>query len=408
MQYHSEQRLCLRLLALLLLAWATPAGAHELTIDQLMLWPDRQAQVLHGELTIDPELTRSKSDVASEAAAQRVVALLVSQLRIVVDGRTLPITYEVQELWVRGGATLGDVVVFSSSLPGSAAELRVQADAFPALVVSVQVPGERQRAETASWLLGRGEWTPVYRLAARAQRDGWTEGGPEAFTTASSALLPPGGAATSTVASAESRPLHGSLQLAVRFLRLGGQHILPDGIDHILFVVGLVLGQLRRWRRVIVILTYFTLAHTTSLALSQLFRIDAPAFLVEPLIALSICLVGLDNLRAKLPVTLSAAGRPLLAFGFGLIHGLGFANALSELPFDRGQLPVALFSFNVGVELGQVAVVAVLAICLGFIRDPRQLRKYATVPGSLVVAACGAFLMIERAGLLAQVLRASQ
>jgi hypothetical protein len=172
-----------------------------------------------------------------------------------------------------------------------------------------------------------------------------------------------------------------------------------------LFVAGIVLGNARRYRRVLISLTLFTLAHTFTLALANLLALRLPAQLVEPLIALSICFLGVDNLRERTPVASSELGRQLLVFCFGLVHGLGFANALSELAFDREHLVLALFSFNVGVELGQLAVVVLLALALYWIRDPRSLRRYVTLPGSVAIAASGVFLVIERAGLGAGALR---
>jgi len=363
---------CLRLrrswaALLLLLSWAQPLEAHDLAIDQLMLWPDRTTHELRGELTFDPELTRSKNDLPSLAAEQRVLQFLAANLRITLDGRELPLHYEVRELWVRGGATLGDLVVFTATLPESSSELRVFAEGFPGLVVSVQVPGERYRTETTSWLLGQAEWTPAYQLGAGGQ--------------------------------------HGISKEAGHFIRLGFEHILPRGADHMLFVAGIVLGNVRRYRRVIVSLTLFTLAHTLTLALSNLLEVRIPAQLVEPLIALSICFLGVDNLRERSSGASSEVGRQLLVFCFGLVHGLGFANALSELTFDREQLLLALFSFNVGVELGQLAVVGLLALVLYWIPDQRSLRRYVTLPGSVAIAASGLFLVIERAGLGAGALR---
>lgn len=94
-----------------------------------------------------------------------------------------------------------------------------------------------------------------------------------------------------------------------------------------------------------------------------------------------------------------ARGRAAPGRCFGLVHGVGFANALSELALDREHLLLALFSFNVGVELGQLAVVVLLALVLYWIRDPRALRRYVTFPGSVAIAASGLFLVLERSGL---------
>lgn len=389
------------------LSWAVPVRAHDLAIDQLMLWPDRTTHELRGELTFDPELTRTKDEPPSPTAAQRVQQFLGDNLRVTVDGRALPISYEVRELWMRGGATLGDLVVFSLPLPEAARELRVFATGFPSLVVSVQVPGagERSRTETTSWLLGRGEWTPTYQLGAGGQQSGWKQGGPETFVDPGSGRVIGQARVAAAPVSEAASDVGSPARLAVRFIRLGFEHILPDGVDHMLFVAGVVLGNVRRFRRVLLSLTLFTLAHTLTLALSNLMAFRLPATLVEPLIALSICWLGVDNLRAQRPAAGSDLGRQLLVFGFGLIHGLGFANALTELSFHREQLVLALFSFNLGVELGQIAVVLLLTLALYWIREPRQLRRYVTFPGSVAIASSGLFLVIERAGLVAGALR---
>lgn len=403
---HSVRRMWSRrswALLMLLLSWAPRAHAHELAIDQLTLWPDGTTHELRGELVFDPELTRSKDDLPSPEATQRVLRFLAENLRVTLDDRELPIRYEVLELWVRGGATLGDLVVFSATLPESARELRVFAAGFRALVVSVQVPGERYRTETTSWLLGQAEWTPVYRLGVGGQRSGpkdgdWKEGGPEVFIDSNGELIARSVPASAKPSREDASRSASPAGLAGHFIRLGFEHILPQGVDHMLFVAGIVLGNARRYRRVLISLTLFTLAHTFTLALSNLLAVRMPAQLVEPLIALSICFLAVDNLRERTSAARSEVGRQLLVFCFGLVHGLGFANALSELAFDREHLVLALFSFNVGVELGQLAVVVLLALVLYWIRDPRSLRRYATVPGSMAIAASGLFLVIERAG----------
>jgi hydrogenase/urease accessory protein HupE len=140
------------------------------------------------------------------------------------------------------------------------------------------------------------------------------------------------------------------------FLRLGAWHILT-GFDHLLFVLGLIL-LVRGWRRLALTITCFTLAHSLTLALAVLGVVHVPARLVEALIALSIVFVALELLRPAKDRT----SRPwLVALAFGLLHGLGFAGALVEVGLPVHRVPWALFSFNVGVELGQLAVV--LAAC---------------------------------------------
>jgi hypothetical protein len=365
------------------------AGAHDLAIDQVMLWPDERAGVVRGELTIDPELTRSKDARPSAEHARRVIDFLKLELKLGVGGREAALGFQVRELWVSGGATLGDVVTFSAALPAQARELRVFAGAaFPALVVSVQRVSGAGRAETASWLLGRGEWTPVYDIGAEGHPPGWREGGPDVFSVPPKVVGATGSDASRAAPAA----------LATRFVRLGFEHILPGGIDHVLFIVGLVLGSARRFGTVLLSLTLFTLAHTLTFALAHFEIVCLPARFVEPAIALSIFLVGVDNLRGRAPASAgrSAVARHAVVFGFGLIHGLGFAGALSELAFDRAHVALALLSFNLGVELGQIAVVVALGLVLYALRERRRIERYATVAASLLVAASGLFLMFER------------
>jgi hypothetical protein len=186
--------------------------------------------------------------------------------------------------------------------------------------------------------------------------------------------------------------------LAWRFIVLGFEHIVPQGLDHVLFVVGLVLGAARRWRRIVLSLTLFTLAHTLTLGFGNLAGRHFSPPLVEPVIAFSIALVALDNLRQGSSTAGASASRWRygVVFCFGLIHGMGFANALGEMELASEHLLLGLFSFNLGVELGQLAVVAVLLAALHWIRDPRQLRQYVIFPGSAAIALVGLLFAIER------------
>lgn len=418
-QRHGRARLGWALFALLsplLLLWpGAAARAHDLAIDQLMLWPDRAAGELRGELTIDPELTREKDARPDAASARRAIEFLAAHLALSLDGRAAPLAFEVRELWERGGATLGDVVRFSTPLAGSVRELRVRARGFPALVVSVQqrasaAPGQGATPapsatpmETTSWLLSGDGWTPAYRLDGGWQASGWRSGGPDVFAEVSGALDAVGalpgeaGEAPPRLGPAAPEPIEAAWTSAARFVRIGFEHIVPDGVDHLLFVAGLVLARARRFRQVLVSLSLFTVAHTLTLALGHFQLVRAPSGLIEPLIALSIMAVGLDNLRAPRPVEARAWLRYAVVFGFGLVHGLGFASALSELSLDRERLLLALFCFNLGVELGQVAVAASLLLAWLAARRWATLERYATLAGSAAIAAAGLLLVIDRA-----------
>lgn len=158
------------------------------------------------------------------------------------------------------------------------------------------------------------------------------------------------------------------------YLWLGAEHILR-GLDHLLFVLGLLLltwGPVRGGlRRLVLTVTAFTLGHSVTLAVSTLGLVRLAAAPVEATIALSILLLAVEIPRNRdRPVTLTARYPWLIAAGFGLIHGLGFAAALQTVGLPSGELPLALFLFNVGVELGQLAFVACV---LGLVTVGRRL-----------------------------------
>jgi hydrogenase/urease accessory protein HupE len=177
-----------------------------------------------------------------------------------------------------------------------------------------------------------------------------------------------------------------------RFLVLGVEHILT-GYDHLAFLLALLLagGSLREVAKII---TSFTLAHSITLALATFDVVRLPAGVVEPLIAVSIIYVGLENLwRRDL-----LRRRWLLTFGFGLIHGLGFATALRELGIGSGvkEAVAPLLSFNLGVEFGQIAIAALLLPLIWKLRRrPAFLLRYVPVC-SAVVAVLGSYWLLER------------
>ncbi len=184
----------------------------------------------------------------------------------------------------------------------------------------------------------------------------------------------------------------GGLATFASYVPVGFDHILPKGLDHILFVLGLfflssALAPLL-WQ-----ITAFTAAHTVTLALGALGLVSVPASVVEPLIAASITYVAVENvLTSRLH-----RWRPAVVFGFGLLHGLGFASVLEEFGLPGEDFIAALLGFNVGVELGQLTVIALafLAVGLWFGRKPWY-RRVIAVPASLVIAAIGAYWTVER------------
>jgi len=186
-------------------------------------------------------------------------------------------------------------------------------------------------------------------------------------------------------------PAMSTAQAAVRYAALGFEHIIPKGLDHILFVLGLYLLSTKLapllWQ-----VTAFTVAHTLTLALSMYGVVSLSPRIVEPLIALSIAYVAVENIFT----TNLKPWRPAVVFIFGLLHGLGFAGVLTELGLPRGQFVTALVSFNVGVELGQLAVIAIAFMVTGWFRLRSWYRPALVVPASLVIAMIALYWTVER------------
>lgn len=179
------------------------------------------------------------------------------------------------------------------------------------------------------------------------------------------------------------------------YLQLGFTHILPRGLDHVLFVLGLFLLS-TQLRPVLWQISAFTVAHTITLALTIYGVVSLPSKIVEPLIALSIVYVAVENVfTSKLH-----AWRPLVVFCFGLLHGMGFAGVLSEIGLPRSEFVPALLSFNVGVELGQLTVILTAFLLLGLpFRNKPWYRQRIVVPTSLLIAAIALYWFVQRLGL---------
>jgi len=178
------------------------------------------------------------------------------------------------------------------------------------------------------------------------------------------------------------------------YLGLGFTHILPKGTDHILFVLGIFLLSIRL-RPILLQVTAFTVAHTITLALTIYGIVSLSPRIVEPLIALSIVYVAVENVvTPKL-----TPWRVALVFAFGLLHGMGFAGVLSKLGLPRSEFLPALLCFNAGVELGQLAVIAAAFLLIGMpFRNKPWYRRRIVIPGSIAIAAIGLFWFIQRIG----------
>lgn len=176
-----------------------------------------------------------------------------------------------------------------------------------------------------------------------------------------------------------------------QYLRLGFLHILPLGLDHILFVLGLFLLS-TRWRPLLLQVSAFTVAHTLTLALGLYGLVSLPAAVTEPLIAASIVFVAVENLVTQE----LKPWRVWLVFAFGLLHGLGFAGVLTELGLPANYRLTALVGFNLGVELGQLAVIVMAFVAVGWWWRRQWYRRRVVVPLSLSIALVGGYWVVTR------------
>ena len=184
-------------------------------------------------------------------------------------------------------------------------------------------------------------------------------------------------------------------QTIMNYIVLGYEHIIPKGLDHILFILGLFLFSLAikplLWQ-----VTMFTVAHTITLGLAMSGVITLPANVVEPLIALSIAYIGIENIFARK----LQKSRLALVFGFGLLHGLGFASVLADFGLPDYAFTTALISFNVGVELGQLCIILIAFFLVGFsyrhTNNQLWFKNDITIPASLVITVIALYWFIQR------------
>ncbi|GAB5460124.1 MAG: hypothetical protein HoeaKO_02150 [Hoeflea alexandrii] len=181
------------------------------------------------------------------------------------------------------------------------------------------------------------------------------------------------------------------------YIGVGFTHIVPKGLDHILFVVGLFLLS-PQLKPLLIQITSFTIAHSVTLALAMMGLISAPASIVEPLIAASIVFIAVENLATNR----LSPWRPFVVFGFGLLHGLGFAGVLTEFGLSPAHFASGLIGFNIGVEVGQLAVVAACYALFGaWFSEKSWYRARVTMPMSLAIAFVAVWWFAERTGLVA-------
>ena len=174
------------------------------------------------------------------------------------------------------------------------------------------------------------------------------------------------------------------------FIKAGFEHIIPQGLDHILFVLGLFFSTLKL-RSLILQVTAFTFAHSITLALAALGFVKLQLSVVEPLIFLSIVWVAFENTFFKK----TTKWRPLVVFCFGLLHGLGFATLLTQYGLPKDNFISLLLAFNVGVEFGQFAVLLAAFILIRLIYLKTEYKNQLKIPASILIGCTGLFWFIE-------------
>ena len=253
-------------------------------------------------------------------------------------------------------------------------------DAAPAAIATIRLTGEVPRdARQFTWTYG---WTfASYAMTVRSDASAnpatqWLDGGQSSAPFAlASPVLP-----------------FDRLRTAWRYLTLGFTHILPNGLDHMLFVLGIYLLN-GRARSVLWQVSAFTVAHSITLGLSMYGVVAVSSRIVEPLIALSIAYVAIENIF----LSELKSWRVGLVFAFGLLHGMGFAGALKELELPRSEFVTALLTFNVGVEAGQLAVIGAAFVLVGWYSANRAwYRSRIVIPVSTVIACMAVYWTVGR------------
>lgn len=210
-------------------------------------------------------------------------------------------------------------------------------------------------------------------------------------TDAYAAILT-GGAASAPIPRTGETATESTKDIVVGYVIQGFEHILPKGLDHILFVLGLFFLS-AKMRPLLIQISAFTIAHTVTLALASYGVLTIPSSIVEPLIALSITVVAFENIV----VGRVTPWRTVIVFAFGLLHGLGFASVLGVLGLSQSQAALSLISFNVGVEIGQLTVIAIAYILLARpFGNKSWYRTGIEIPASLIIGLIGLYWFLER------------
>jgi len=282
--------------------------------------------------------------------------------------------------------------VARAKLPTGAKSLRVRApEVFDGIILSVIVPGH----EVVFLPVAAGEVSPAFDVRiAEAPRE--TLSGEDGSRTAGDSHSSVAGQSHGETQApplldveADSGPRW--FEVALRYAVLGFHHIVPEGHDHELFILGLFLLN-RRVRDVLWQTTAFTVAHTCTLSLATLGLVASPSWIIEPIIAASIAFIAIENVVTDRV----SPWRSGVAFVFGLVHGMGFASGLTEIGLPTSQLATAIVGFNVGVEAGHLLILLAAYATLGWWRERAWYRSRIAIPLSAIIAAIAVFWFVQR------------
>lgn len=358
-----------------IVAWMTPLSAHEIGTSRVLLDIDGsnhyRIEIVTDALSLLDKLevmSGQSTGPISDMPQARIEARLVEfesifrqRVKVAFDGAS-------SEPAMRFAVVPAD----ATSVPGAPISV-------PGLAITLtgDVPaGARQLTWSFGWTFA--SYALTVRRADSAATTVWLEGGQMSRPIVLDARV-----------RTASR-----IDTATRYMMLGFTHILPKGVDHVLFVLGLFLLS-RRAKPLLAQVSAFTVAHSLTLALSMYHIVRLPPSVVQPLIAVSIAYVAVENLI----VADLTRWRVALVFAFGLVHGLGFAGALGELGLPRSEFVTALIGFNVGVEVGQLTVIGVAFAIVGWRWGSRELyRRLVVVPASAAIAMIAVYWTIQRMG----------
>jgi HupE / UreJ protein len=362
------------------------AGAHTMTMTRVLVSfgkPDTVDVKIDIDLTLllgSPERyyeVGTESPQKQRADIRQIVPKVLDSLQLFVGPKRLPLVFQdfsaakaQKSDYLDGSTSKLSTFNFVAPLPANTDPLRlvvpVGAEIDYPIAYTVQIPS-------------------AHLSATRWLEDGMHESDPFAWVGKAPAAQP-----SAPAPRVDPDVLPWPRQLAL-YLRLGFHHIVPEGADHILFVLGLFFLGIT-WRKLLLQTTVFTIAHATTLFLSTYGILRLQSRYVEPGIALSIAWIAIENvLRPKL-----SPGRLAIVFAFGLVHGLGFASSLSGVPFPKHDFIVALLGFNFGVDFGQLFVIVLAFLTVGWWRNRPWFRHRVAIPCSLAIAAVGLFWAVQR------------